>query len=450
MRSRASSLKPAFFLSTTSSCSSSSSSVISHTSTIEYGHESFRTFERKVLDLTCHIPQLGIVSASTVVTVTRMAGGCNYRIIGITVASKNKVKNEEKGKSKDKITNQLQDSFKTKYILRIPRREKDNDTHLDREVAVLYFLQMNSSIPVPRTIAFDLDGIDGSPIERPYVLQTHVVGMPLDQAFGQMDFGEKKQLVSNIVDLYSSMDRVRFKRAGALGPSSRGISNRVLDVASFDLGPESDENGLYRTYPQEKTLDMLLSQFECWKMVARKEDEPSPEADLVSGYIDKFIDITVLMDKKGWLGDNKNTIFHPDLSPRHIFVVRTGPSSRIDWEVSGVIDWDGALSVPRVMSNRVPSWLWRWGAEDGYDAMDERGDRNNPKDKDHEALKHQFETEISQALPKFLEHAYKPRYQLLRKLCRFAIWGLRWEEDIVRAKEFLREWGRLMADTSKR
>lgn len=376
-----------------------------------------------------------------------MAGGCNYRIVGITVANKNKVvKNGEKGKFKDKTTSQ----DKTKYILRIPRREKNNDTHLDREIAVLYFLQMNSSIPVPRTIAFDLDGIDGSPIERPYVLQSHVVGVPLDQALGQMDFDEKKRLVSNIVDLYACMNRVRFERAGALGPSSGGISSRVVDVFSFDLGPESDENGLYRTYPQETTLDMLLSQFECWKMVARKEKEPSPEANLVSGYIDKFIDITVFMDKKGWLGDSKNTIFHPDLSPRHIFVVRTGPSSKINWEVSGVIDWDGALSVPRVMSNRVPSWLWRWGSEDGYDAMDEKGDCNNPKDKDCEALKHQFETEISQALPKFLEHAYKPRYQLLRKLCRFAIWGLRWEEDIMRAKEFLREWGKLMADMPKR
>lgn len=436
-------LKPTFFSGSSSSSFSSSSSEISQTSTIEYGHETFRTFEKKVVDLACRIPQLGIISASAV-TATRMAGGYNYRIIGITVdnSTNNTAKNKPKAKTGGR--------GKTKYILRIPRREKNNNTHLAREVAVLYFLHMNSAVPVPGTVAFDLDGLDGCPIERPYVLQTHAAGVPLDQAFGQMSFAEKKRLVSNIVDLYASMDRVRFERAGALGPSSGGISNRVVDVVSFDLGPESDENHRYRTYPQETTLDMLLSQFECWKFVAGKEDEPSPEAKLVFGYLEKFIDITVYMGEKGWLGDNKNTVFHPDLSPRHIFVIRTGPSSKVDWQVSGVIDWDGALSVPRVMANRAPSWLWRWGSADGYDAFEEKGDGNNPEDKDCEALKHHFEVEVSQSLPRFLEHAYKPRFQLLRKLCRFAIWGLRWEEDIKRANEFLREWGNLMADTAKK
>ncbi|KAL0640091.1 hypothetical protein Q9L58_000919 [Maublancomyces gigas] len=433
-----------------SSSSSSSSSEISNTSTIEYGHESFRTFERKILDLVYFIPQMDIFT-STAVKVTRMGGGFNYRIIGISTFNyKAKVEDEDnedkevKDNENKEVKDKTVDNNETKYILRIPRRERNNNTHLNREVAVLYYLEVHASIPVPTTIAFDLDGINGCPIELPYVLQTHVAGIPLDQALDQMDFGEKKRFVSKIVDLYVKMDQIYFERSGVLVPASGSRIHRILEVTAFDLGPESEENDRYRTYPQSTTYDMLLSQFECWKIVAGKKDQCPHVAGVVSGYMDQFAAIATRMREKGWLRDNKNILFHPDLSPYHIFVVRTERKSKVDWKISGIIDWDGALSVPRVMSNRVPTWLWRWGSEEGYDAREEGGDGNNPVDRDREALKHQFETEISAALPKFLRHAYKPKYQLLRKLCRFAIWGLRWQEDLDKAKEFVDEWNRVM------
>lgn len=420
-----------------SSSSSSSSSEISNTSTIEYGHESFATFERKILDLVYFIPQIDIFT-STAVKVTRMDGGCNYRIIGISTFN---YKGKGKGKDNEKqINDKTADNNETKYILRIPRRERNNNTHLDREVAVLYYLEIHASIPVPKTIAFDLDGINGCPIELPYVLQTHVTGIPLDQALNQMDFSEKKRFVSKIVDLYAKMDQIYFERSGVLVPASGSRIHRIVEVTAFDLGPESEENDCYRTYPQATTYDMLLSQFECWKIVAGKKDQC-----VVLGYMDQFAAITIQMREKGWLRDNKNVLFHPDLSPYHIFVVRTEHKSKVDWKISGIIDWDGALSVPRVMSNRVPTWLWRWGSEEGYDMSEEGGDGNNPVDRDCEALKHQFETEVSAILPKFLRHAYKQKYQLLRKLCRFAIWGLRWKEDLDKAKKFVDEWNRFMA-----
>lgn len=423
-----------------SSSSSSSSSEISDTSTVEYGHESFKTFERKILDLVHLIPQLKI-SALTAVKVTRMDGGDNYRIVGISTFNY-----KGKGKStKAEVNDKTADNSEIKYILRIPRRERNNNTNLDREVAVLYYLEVGDSIPVPKTVAFDLDGIDGCPIELPYILQTHVTGIPLDQAFNQMDFSERKRFVSKIVDLYVKMDRIYFERAGVLVPASGSRVHRVLEVTAFDLGPRSEENDCYRTYPQETTYDMLLSQFECWKIVAGKVDQCPHNAGIVSGYMDRFAAVTRQMREKGWLHDNKNIIFHPDLTPYHIFVVRTESKSKVNWEISGIIDWDGALSVPRVMSNRVPTWLWRGGSEEGFDMRDEGGDGTGPADRDCEALKHQFETEISAVLPKFLRHAYKPEYQLLRKLCRFAVWGLRWQEDIDRAKEFVDEWNKLMA-----
>lgn len=378
-----------------------------------------------------------------------MTGGSNYRIIGVTTTDK-KTKSKSKTKSKGKSKHKPIDENARNYILRIPRREKSNNTRLDREVAVLYYLETATPIPAPKTIAFDLDGINGCPIELPYVLQTRIAGMPLDEALSQMTFNAKKQFIRKLVDLYVEMDKIRFPCAGTLGSSLRRNSSS-LEVTSFDLGPESNGNDRYRTHPQESTRDMLLSQFECWKIVADKgyHSSSSSQDELVSRYMDELTAVTLQMEKKGWLGDNKNILFHPELSPRHIFVTRTGSGSKAVWDISGVIDWEAALSVPRVMANRAPSWLWRWGAGGGYDEKDEKGDNRNPEDKEREILKHQFETEMAAALPKFLRYAYRPHFQLLRRLCGFAVWGLRWNEDIKKADEFLKEWKEVAMGSSR-
>lgn len=372
-----------------------------------------------------------------------MPGGSNYHIIDITtIEKKGKIKIKHKGKKRNSAAS---NPHKLHYILRIPRRENYNYIRLDREAAVLNYLETSTDIPVPIVVAFDLDGINGCPIERPYILQTRIPGIALDEAFLQMTFDEKKNFVRRIVDLYVKIDKIRFPCAGVLGSLSKGNGNG-LEVGPFDLGPESDGYGHHRTYPQQKTRDMLLSQFEGWKIIADNQGHSHDQAELVSRYMDKFIDITLQMEKKGWLGDNKNILFHPDLSPRHIFVyrVRTGPKSKGNWEISGVIDWEAALSAPRVMANRAPSWLW------GPGERDEKSDSNDPKDKEREFLKHQFEMEITVVLPNFLRYAYMPRYQLLRKLCRFAVWGLMWDEDVKRADGLLREWMEVVAGSSRK
>lgn len=427
-----------------SSGTSSASSLISSTSTLEYGHEQFLTFEAKVQELICFVPFLP-TPPTTTIKITRMPGGANYRIIGITLTNQGKGGGKAKTEVEDNPDpdptpeGENENENAHKYILRIPRKEKNNGTRMDREVAVLYYLETCTSIPVPEVVAFDLEGINGCPIDLPYIIQTRIPGTPLDESFHDMTFSQKKRFVRKLVDLYVKMDRARFSRTGELGPPSRG-NGAALEVQGFDLGPETDGNEKYRTYAQQTTRDMLLSQFESWKMVADNAPKSLGEAELVSAYMNRLTAVTLQMEKYLWLGDNTNVLFHADLAPRNIFVVRKGPEEKIHWEISGIIDWEAALSVPRVMANRAPSWLWRWGAEEGYDESDEKSDSNMPEDSERAELKRLFEMEILAALPLFTEHAYKPRYQMLRRLCRFAIWGLRWKEDVDKVVEFLRDW----------
>lgn len=57
--------------------------------------------------------------------------------------------------------------------------------------------------------------------------------------------------------------------------------------------------------------------------------------------------------------NNDNTLWHWDLAAQNILVEKKNDV----WTVTGVIDWDSIISVPRILSRCPSVWLWRYHDE---------------------------------------------------------------------------------------
>ncbi|EAS32050.3 uncharacterized protein CIMG_13677 [Coccidioides immitis RS] len=137
------------------------------------------------------------------------------------------------------------------------------------------------------------------------------------------------------------------------------------------------------------------------------------------------------MDARGCFGESEMVLCHTDLSPRNI-MVEAAPDGSL--RICGILDWDGAVFGPRVMSCAPPSWIWQW-CEDGEE--DEATASLDPQDPQLRELKSIFEEEVGQDL---LNLAYLPHHRLARRLCDFALYGISCKEHIDNADRLSAEW----------
>lgn len=79
-------------------------------------------------------------------------------------------------------------------------------------------------------------------------------------------------------------------------------------------------------------------------------------------------------------------------------------------------------------------WLWAWSDED---SEDERLANDTPPTPELRELKQLFEDAAGLTYSRF---AYGVQYRLARSLMRFAIDGLRSNEDLIGAESLLHEW----------
>jgi hypothetical protein len=143
-------------------------------------------------------------------------------------------------------------------------------------------------------------------------------------------------------------------------------------------------------------------------------------------------------------------LFLPDASETHHI------------QITGVLDWDDALSVPPVLARKPPVWLWDFSDDETlpssvlahYDGdfdilpaelYNEAGDCLSEADIQ---VKKFFESEIAEKLygdsspasrEAYFDDAYG-RGRWLRRLWRFALEGFSDNQHIDRFKEFDRAW----------
>lgn len=115
-------------------------------------------------------------------------------------------------------------------------------------------------------------------------------------------------------------------------------------------------------------------------------------------------------------------------------------STKKNWEVSGILDWDNALSVPLVISRQPPQWLW---CEEENRSTDFTGNFDIPPTReltqDELLIKGHFDQIMSRADPTYIEDAYG-RGVWLRRLARMALDGFGGYGGYERAEILQEEW----------
>ncbi|TVY80380.1 hypothetical protein LSUE1_G005032 [Lachnellula suecica] len=113
------------------------------------------------------------------------------------------------------------------------------------------------------------------------------------------------------------------------------------------------------------------------------------------------------------------------------------------WQISGVLDWDDALSAPLVLTRQPLSWLWLDEEKDDDRNPEWDGDRDLPPERDltHDELliKAHFDQSMERLMPGYIEDTYH-RGVWLRRLARLAIHGFLSSEDWKRYEKLLEDW----------
>ncbi|KAI4689073.1 hypothetical protein J4E81_007790 [Alternaria sp. BMP 2799] len=283
-----------------------------------------------------------------------------------------------------------------RYVTRVPAigtaaRWQPGDQHnLHCEVALMQWLRNKTSIPLPEVVDFALD-IETSFIGAPYILMKRMPGKAAQNVWYDKPSDrnhvttncvspetEKKRrnILRSLAQCMSQLRDVSFNEIGlvdckdalSLGATpTTTVSHRwkpPYELTAEDLeGPTQ----VYGFGPFKKNLDYWkLNLEENWPAIPEYDPDIDQDAlNMVSG-IRKIIDMlhdhpTIAVSKKDPADADENETFvirHPDLDLQNILVDDDG-------NVTGIIDWDNCLAVPRCIGYAsLPDFLRRDWNED--------------------------------------------------------------------------------------
>ncbi|QSZ29837.1 hypothetical protein DSL72_004355 [Monilinia vaccinii-corymbosi] len=285
-------------------------------------------------------------------------------------------------------------------------------------VALGQKLRANLNFPIPYTLVYDCTY--DNPIRSPYLIQERVLGETLEHEYFTLHRALELELelahprnphmerrcsyARAVAGFVAAVDRVAMPGYGtfAAHPSMPRKGVRVRG----DFGVTQDHVG-GRKIPTAPNFsrwvrDVLGAQ------MARATDR------LVSLSLEELWWVEVLcqigqeMEERGLLTDEPAGLWHSDFWPRNIMV----RSSRDHAVLTGVIDWDEAKSLPRVVTRKPPMFLWSMLANGLFPA-------------EKLEIKNAFDREMQRLRPEssYAHDAYDMDRVLVRALCMYALFG---------------------------
>lgn len=395
-----------------SNSSSASNASLGTTSTIEYSHEPFSSFAPKVCKL-CLAIGLG-----EPVKVERMAGGAYNRVTKLFFDGPCRF---------------------PECVLRNPREvPTDKDTadatkkEIKDQVTVLRLLDRENLIPVPKVLAYD-SSINNA-IESPYVVQTCSPGEPLSDIYHKLPTDDKLEIASLVADLIARIEKVSFPVAGCL-VSAGDLPDRCnefstlrtsIGLAPFRLSPEAE---LPSTPPSPSLDDLLASLINTQISLARQFTLPWMNWN-------RLRQIMLEMKERGLLTDKQPVLWHWDFASWNILVEKKNER----WTITAILDWDGAMAVPRVLTREPPIWLW-YCDDHNLSEIRRQQDMLIPSElsSEQKLVKNQFDVCMEDKVCNYNADAYH-HGRWTRRLAKLALSGFRDEREWEKCKRFMRDW----------
>lgn len=330
------------------------------------------------------------------------------------------------------------------YILRVPGLPEFDESGIcnaiESNVALLRYLSNKLPVPTIKAYSSSSDNV----LEKPYTIQTRLPGTSLNHVYAELTHVEKLNLIDQFVVLLARVESIRFPTAGEFSTSFSMVSSlpddRTLLVAPpIKILSKGDEQFMqdpcvHRDRTGENLKSLLRSHIDGWIQKEEKKDESFTLSSLRS-----MLSMVHHLDREGAFRTRPQPIVlhHWDLEPRNIMVEMIAGS----WKIQGIIDWDGALALPRVLTRRAPDWIWDFDCEGftGYLNNDHHPKPETDLSVDDAALKAYFDAKAAETLEGYVDDAYGHGLWL-RRIWTFAEGGADtcWYIDLI--KQLERDW----------
>jgi len=347
------------------------------TSTVNYNHEPYETFQAKALALA----QSLFGSRGVVITLDRMSGGAHNRVVGINI------------------------NGRPRYILRIPREPDVCD--IAGEAAAFLFVLKNAGIPAPVVVSYDAGSANA--IGSSYVVHKRVEGECLyPHWWKSLSLSEKVKVAKQMGRTYKRIVETRNNQAGwpAMRAGEHGPDAQV-HIESFTWGSAAPflDRKLKADAVWEPNTPLAFSVF--WFLTGvfdfhienlPYELKDHPRLGEYIQTLERLVEMLKQMDARGVFKNVGYSLYHPDIAPRNIVY---------NWAVEGeasltFLDWDEVSFMPTYMACQPPNWLW----------LNDRSSDNNDTAQHAKERFHAFHAEVGD---EFKLYAYNPVYDILRK-----------------------------------
>lgn len=339
------------------------------------------------------------------------------------------------------------------YILRVPTLPEQRETNgkyepIRNDVTLLGYLQEKLAVPRVKAYCITRDNA----LKAPFTLQTRIPGASLDRIYGTLDQTDKLAIIDQVVELIVKLESIRFPKRGVFvgsSPLPDKISEFLTDDAlSINVSNEDDsyptkDARSIRARAGANVKSLLASHLQEW-IAFHLEDGADGFNSFIVGSLRNLLGALEELDTGGTLSDQECPIVlhHVDLEPRNIMVENRDGK----WKISGIIDWDDALALPRPLARRPPNWIWDWNQDicTGYWDADHHPTLSLSR---HEAaLKAYFDRKAAAALKGYLEDVYTSS-QWLRRIWFFARYGIRQCFHLDLLEKFEADWSVRIVET---
>ncbi|KAI0538799.1 kinase-like domain-containing protein [Xylaria digitata] len=221
------------------------------------------------------------------------------------------------------------------------------------EVATIRYLQIETTIPVPRIHAFGRGGTvdEKNPTGHAYIIQSYIPGQSLDiLAFRKKNPAQRKYLYSQLVDFLAQLHQQEFPYTGSLMPDpDGGLTPFVGPLLSIQLNELQLQNRELSILPARfaSATDFAFHQYhllnQTYMLPAHKLSQKVAKLGIFG-----------LEDLRSRLANNIDdhgpfVLAHTDLRPSNIIVDE-------NLRIQGIIDWEWVSTVPRQFF-LPPTWI---------------------------------------------------------------------------------------------
>jgi hypothetical protein len=221
------------------------------------------------------------------------------------------------------------------------------------EVAALFFVRENTTIPVPHVIAFNADVTNELGFE--YILMTRLDGRPLREKLHSLSWLKMDLLVQQIADFPAHLSRLKFPEIGSIYPASNDHSftvgetvlpafftQRHVQLSTIPRGPLSNSHAFVAAHTQHLYYDIT-------QQLASYDTDAAEDAEEMQDVYSALNSLIPLLYPPS-ASNEPATLYHHDLSSNNILVNDQG-------DLTGIVDWECVVASPLWLSCQLPTFL---------------------------------------------------------------------------------------------